>query len=89
MKSIIEEMYYGDLSPFGDIQIKTEQYLAKRKDVLKIEDELLEKFPESKELLEHYFFEYGMVTDISDYQQFLLGFRVGAQIMLEMLKPID
>lgn len=87
MEDIIKELYYGDII-LGDLTVQTKEYPKKRKEIVKAEEKLLEKFPEHRELLEDYFLERAGLESISEYQQFLLGFRTGAQLILEMLKPL-
>ena len=88
MEDIIRELYYGDII-LSETLVKTKEFTEKRKEIIKIEEKLKEKFPESREMLEDYFYERAGIDTVSEYQQFLLGFRTGAQLMLEMLKPLE
>ena len=89
MDNIIKDMYFGNVLPFWEIQHRTKEYDEKSKQILKIQKELLEAFPEAEQLLESYCTAHYESTDIFGYQQFQLGMKVGAQIMMEMLKPIE
>ena len=64
------------------------EYDEKVKQILKIQKELLEAFPEAEQLLESYCTAHYESADIFGYQQFQLGMKVGAQLVLEMIKPI-
>lgn len=88
MEDIIRELYYGDIT-LGEMLIKTKEFNAKRKKIVTAEEKLLEKFPEIRDAIEDYLFERAGMDTVSEYQQFLLGFRTGAQLMLEMLKPLE
>ena len=89
MDNIIKDMYFGNVLPFWEIQHRTKEYDEKSKQILKIQKELLEAFPEAEQLLESYCTAHYESADIFGYQQFQLGMKVGAQIMMEMLKPIE
>lgn len=89
MDNIIKDMYFGNILPFWEIQHRTKEYDEKSKQILKIQKELLEAFPEAEQLLESYCTAHYESADIFGYQQFQLGMKVGAQIMMEMLKPIE
>ena len=66
-----------------------EEYAEKTKEILDIQRELLGKFPDVKEYLERYFeAHYGAANEFG-FQQFQMGVRVGAQLMLEMMKEIE
>ena len=54
-----------------------------------VQRELLEKFPDVKEYLERYFeAHYGAANEFG-FQQFQMGVRVGAQLMLEMMRKVE
>lgn len=89
MKNIIEEIYNGNNLPFVKFHINTKDYLQKLKEVSKLETDIIEKFPECQELLEHYFDLRTETSNISAFHRFEMGFKAGAQIMLEMLSPIE
>ena len=89
MDNIIKDMYFGNVLPFWEIQHRTKEYDEKSKQILKIQKELLEAFPEAEQLLESYCTAHYKSADIFGYQQFQLGMKVGTQIMMKMLKPIE
>ena len=89
MNNIIKDMYFGNILPFWEIQHRTKEYDEKVEQILKIQKDLLKAFPETKELLESYCAAHYESADIFGYQQFQLGVKVGAQIMMEMLMPIE
>lgn len=86
--SIIENMYDGKIMPFGEINIRTDDYHKAIDNLYKSEAEILERFPEVKPFLEKYQDAQMKVNAISFYHEFEVGFRIGAQIMLEAVKQI-
>ena len=86
MKNIIEGMYYGSVLPFGEQHIRTHGYADCVKKLFEAEAEVLNAFPECRELLNRYTDAQTELSSTAAYEQFLLGFRAGAKIMMEMLK---
>ena len=87
--SIIKNMYYGELFPLWERYPDTKEYAEKTKEILDIQRELLGKFPDVKEYLERYFeAQYGAANEFG-FQQFQMGVRVGAQLMLEMIRKVE
>ena len=89
MKSILKGMYFGDVLPFGEIHPLHTECNQKAAKVLEAEKRILAAFPDSKELMEEYENAQVEHNDIYGYQQFLLGVRTGAQLVLELLAPVD
>ena len=54
MKSILEKLYYGEISPCSLPTPTSECYFKAKEEVGQFEDALLEKYPDCKELLENY-----------------------------------
>ena len=54
MKSFIESLYYGEISPCSMPVPNTKRYIDAQKELGKYETELLTKYPDCKELLEQY-----------------------------------
>ena len=87
--SIIKNMYYGELFPLWERYPDTKEYSEKTKEILDIQRELLGKFPDVKEYLERYFeAHYGAANEFG-FQQFQMGVRIGAQLMLEMMRKVE
>lgn len=88
MKSILEELWYGNVYPSDNCrEIKKEtkdlmKYLAEHHDNLyatltKKQREMLEKFDDY----------YAELTDINERAIFVYAFRLGAKMMLEIMLP--
>ncbi len=87
--SILKDMYYGELFPLWERYPDTKEYAEKTKEILDVQRELLEKFPDAKECLERYFeAHYGSANEFG-FQQFQMGVKVGAQLMLEMMRKVE
>lgn len=86
---LLEKMYRGKISYFGEIHIKNPDYKEAGRKMIKAEEKLIEEHPEIKELFEEYQAAHSEVTDIAGYEKFALGFRIGAQLMKEMLEKIE
>ena len=86
MKNIIDELYDQDL--FRSFKIRSEEYKAALNQLVKLEVEMLNTYPEIKELLEDYQSAESELTRLSNRSEFRLGVKLGAQLVLEMMRPI-
>ena len=86
MKSILEELFYGNICPNTDCRGNDEQtkelmvYIANHHDALKSEltdkqNEILEKFDDC----------WNELTDINEREIFVYAFKLGARIAIEIL----
>jgi hypothetical protein len=55
MKILIKELYYGRLPAFGEINLRTEEYTNKVKNLLEAEKAILDKFPVKSDSLHSIF----------------------------------
>lgn len=89
MGSVLEEIYNGNISLILDQSIRSDNYVKTLKILSETETAILKEFPECKELFNKYQnVQLELLTE-SLYQRFLLGFKVGAQLMEEMKKPLE
>ncbi|MBQ5317724.1 MAG: hypothetical protein J6K17_01335 [Oscillospiraceae bacterium] len=89
MNSILKDMYYGNILSFMELNPRSEEYDEKLEEILKLQVEMFKKYPEAKEFLDKYFVTYHAAANHYEFLQFQMGVRVGAQLMLEMMKEID
>ena len=88
MRSILEELFYGNVCPNTDCRStdkETKQlmgYIADHHDALS--RGLTDK---QKEILERFDDCYAELTDINEREIFVYAFRLGAQIAIEVLYP--
>ena len=90
MRSILEELFYGNVCPNTDCRSQEKEskeligYLADHHDALS--KELTDK---QKEILEKFDDCYNELTDINEREIFVYAFRLGARIAIEVLFPIS
>ena len=88
MKSILEELFYGNVCPNTDCRSKDKEtkelmgYVADHHDTL-----LKELSDKQKETLEKFDDCYNELTDINERDIFVYAFRLGARIAIEVLLP--
>ena len=82
-------MYNGDLFPIGTYDHCSDEYKKAINELTSAEAELLAAYPQIKELFDKYQSAQINLFSINNRQELVNGFRVGAQMMLEMLKPIE
>ncbi|MBR1432561.1 MAG: hypothetical protein IJ784_09485 [Ruminiclostridium sp.] len=85
MKSILEKLYYGEISPCSRPTPTTKRYLKAKDEVEHRSEEILAKYPDCKEQLESYADAIHITSACEGLQDFEEGFRLGATIMLEIL----
>ncbi len=67
----------------------TERCIENRKTICDTEEQLLEQFPDCKELLNTYTDALHIETQLECEADFERGFKLGAQIVAEILKPFE
>ena len=88
MKSILEELFYGNVCPNTDCRSTDKEtkelmgYIADHHDTL-----LKELTDKQKEILEKFDDCYNELTDINEREIFVYAFRLGARIAIEVLFP--
>lgn len=85
MKSILEKLYYGEISPCSLPTPTTERYFKAKDEVEKYGEKLLAKYPDCKELLENYADAIHITAACESLQDFERGFRLGALLMLNII----
>ena len=85
---ILYDLYNGKGNHFGENSINTPEYIICAAKLADLEEEIANNHPEIKELFAKYQDAQSAVTSISEYKLFAGGFRTGAQLMLEMLRPL-
>lgn len=86
--SILKDLYCGKGEYFGESRINTQEYIISTGKLADLEDKLTSEHPEICDLLTKHLETQAAVTSIAEYEMFAAGFRTGAQLMLEMLKPL-
>ena len=88
MKSLIDELYDLHLSNKNDVENEDKEYQSTLDRLVKLEAELLKTYPDCKELLEDFQTAGGDLHSIANRVEFRKGFKIGAQLVFEMIKPI-
>ena len=88
MKNILDELYDCNLFHLTRITDIGDKYRKAMERLLKAETELLKAFPDCRDLLDEYQSAEIDLTDLANRYEFSKGFRLGAQLVFEMLKPI-
>ena len=88
MRKILEELYHGNLSVDERTIRAGSKYARALAEVAKIEEALYEKLPEKDHiLLRDYALASAQLANVSMVEDFITGFRMGAQIMMAVLLP--
>ena len=88
MRKILEELYHGNLSVDERTIRAGSKYARALAEVAKIEEALYEKIPEKDHaLLRDYVLASAQLANVSMVEDFITGFRMGAQIMMAVLLP--
>ena len=87
-RNIIEELYDSDLFHLTERETVSEEYKSVLNKLIKTEAEIVQSFPQCKSLFEEYQAANIALHNLSNRNEFVAGFRTGAQIVLEMLRPI-
>ena len=87
--NILKDMYYGNILSFMELNPRSENYDEIMKEILMLQDEIIKEFPDANEIFEKYFATYQESTHEFEFLQFQMGVRVGAQLMLEMMKELE
>ena len=88
MKNLIDELYDYDLFHLTEIEDVDDAYKSAMDRLVNVEAELLKTFPDCKAILDTYQSADIDLHNLSNRNEFRKGFRAGAQLVLEMLKPI-
>ena len=88
MRNILDELYDYDLFHLTKIEDTDGVYRAALDRLVKAEAELKKAYPESTDILNEYQSADIELHNLSNRNEFSKGFKVGAQLVLEMIKPI-
>ena len=84
MDGIISKLYYGEICPCKKPAPKTERYVEIIKTISDTEEQILDQFPDCKELLNTYTDALHIETQLECEADFERGFRLGAAIMISI-----
>ena len=88
MRSILEELFYGNVCPNMDCRSMDEQEQQLMEYITEHHDSLQATLTDNqKEQLEKFVDCYNELTDINEREIFVYAFRLGARIAIEVLCP--
>ena len=85
MTNIIQKLCYGEIIPFEKPAPNTKRFAENRELICSTEEQLLEQFPDCKELLDIYTDALHIEAQLECEADFERGFRLGAKILFELL----
>ena len=88
MRNILDELYDYDLFHLTEIEDTDGTYKAAIDRLVKAEAELKKAFPDSADILDEYQTANIELHNLSNRNEFRKGFKVGTQLVLEMIRPI-
>ena len=88
MRSILEELWYGNVCPNGGCRELTSEAKQLMKYIADHHDNLQATLTDKqKDVLEKFDDCYAELTDINEREIFVYAFRLGARIAIEVLSP--
>ena len=87
-KNILDELYDYDLFHLTEIEDTDGAYKATLDRLVKAEAELRKAYPHNNDILDEYQSADVDLHNLSNRNDFRKGFRAGAQLVLEIIKPI-
>ena len=89
MKSVISQLYYGEICPCEKPAPNTKRFAENRDKICSTEEKLIELYPDCKELLDTYTDVLHIEAQLECEADFERGFRLGAQFTAELLGGIE
>lgn len=86
--NILEGLYFGSQIPFDEVDMDCPDYYKIGKEVVMLKAKMLELHLDLKQLMEELENSQMERTELSRFHEFSVGHRVGAQLMLEMMKEL-
>ena len=84
--SILKDLYYGHIDIIGRNSMDSPEYRKCVENAAECEKEITQSSPEADDLFLKYQEAQGRLNSMTEYEMFAAGFRMGAQLMLEMLR---
>ena len=88
MKSILEQFYYGNITPC-ETTVTDNSFQKIVSDIDSIESELLDHYPEIRKMLDQYRDKNGRLAGMEIETAFSKGFRLGALFMIDVFKDSE
>lgn len=88
MKTLLDELYERDLFHLNHFDDKDDEYKAALDRLLEAEDKLRKAYPDFDNLLDEFQSADTALHVLTNRSDFKKSIRAGAQLVLEMLKPV-
>ena len=90
MRSILEELWYGNIYPSDGCRKATKENKELMKHIAECHDHLYTTLSEKqKETMEKFDDYYAELIDINEREIFVYAFRLGAKMMMEVISSKD
>lgn len=86
--NILEGLFFGSQVPFDEVDMNCPEYYQAGDKVDKCKTKILEQHPDLVQLFEEYETAQMEQSELGRFHEFSVGVRVGAQLMIEMLKEL-
>lgn len=86
--NILEGLFFGSQVPFDEVDVDDPEYYSACRKVDGCKAKILEQHPDLEQLMEEYANTQMEQTELERFHEFSVGVRVGAQLMIEMMKEI-
>ena len=86
--SILEGLFFGSQVPFDEVDMDNPEYYRACEKVSECKAKMIKQHPDLMQLMEDFDNALMEQTELGRYHEFSVGVRVGAQLMIEMLKEL-
>ncbi|MDE6728923.1 MAG: hypothetical protein K2J80_13465 [Oscillospiraceae bacterium] len=86
--SILEGLFFGSQIPFDEVSMNCPEYYRAGDKVSECRANILKQFPDLAQLMDEYENAQMEQNELGRFHEFSVGVRVGAQLMLEMMKEL-
>ena len=86
--SILEGLFFGSQVPFDEVNVDDPEYYRACEKVSECKAKIIKQHPDLAQLMEDFDNALMEQIELSRYHEFSVGVRVGAQLMIEMLKEL-
>lgn len=86
--NILEGLFFGSQRPFDEVDMNCPEYFKACEKAEKIKAQILERYPDLEQLMEELANAQLEQSELGRFHEFSVGVRVGAQLMIEMLKEL-
>ena len=88
MINLIDELYDLDIFRLTALASESSEYKSTFNRLIKLEEELLKAYPDCKDMFNEYQTTEGKLHSLDNRNEFRKGFKAGAQLIIEIIKPI-